>query len=94
MLTDNLPAGITQWLGEVCHGQITRLERHTARREAWVVDVQDGNGEISAVLRLEREPMPDNPWSLARETRIVGVILNPRAVPRCWREAIFLRAHC
>jgi hypothetical protein len=84
MPNHDLPTGIPEWLGEVCKGQITRLERHTARREAWVVDVQDCNGEVTeGFLRLERAPIPGNPWSLARETRIVEALHQTRVpVPR------------
>ena len=84
MLSNDLPAGIAQWLGELCDGKITRLERHTARREAWIVDVQGSAGAVSeGFLRLEREPIPDNPWSLARETRIVEALASSRVpVPR------------
>ena len=84
MPNHDLPTGIAEWLGEVCNGQITRLERHTARREAWVVDVQDDNGEVAeGFLRLERAPIPGNPWSLARETRIVEALHQTRVpVPR------------
>jgi aminoglycoside phosphotransferase (APT) family kinase protein len=81
MLNHDLPAGIPEWLSETCHGRITRLERHTARREAWVVDVEDSKGAVAeGFLRLERTPIPDNPWSLARETRLVE-ILHETAVP-------------
>jgi aminoglycoside phosphotransferase (APT) family kinase protein len=84
MLKHDLPTGIPEWLGEVCNGEITRLERHTARREAWVVDVQDSKGRVAeGFLRLERKPVPGNPWSLARETRIVEALrATPVPVPR------------
>jgi aminoglycoside phosphotransferase (APT) family kinase protein len=84
MLKHDLPKGIPEWLSEVCNGQITRLERHTARREAWVVDVRDSRGGLTeGFLRLERNPIPGNPWSLARETRIVEALQEtPVPVPR------------
>jgi aminoglycoside phosphotransferase (APT) family kinase protein len=84
MPNQDLPTGIPEWLGEVCKGQITRLERHTARREAWVVDVQDSKGEVAeGFLRLERAPILGDPWSLARETRIVEALHEtPVPVPR------------
>ena len=84
MLGNDLPAGIPQWLGELCDGRVTRLERHTARREAWVVDVESRGGAVAeGFLRLERVPVPDNPWSLARETRIVEALRQtPVPVPR------------
>jgi aminoglycoside phosphotransferase (APT) family kinase protein len=84
MLKHDLPTGIPEWLAALCHGQITRLERHTARREAWVVDVEDSHGEVvEGFLRLERKPIPGNPWSLARETHIVEALQDSGVpVPR------------
>ncbi len=84
MQNDDLPAGITPWLRELCGGEITRLERHTARREAWVVDLRDRNGAmVEGFLRLERTAVPGDPWSLARETRIVEILYpTPVPVPR------------
>ena len=84
MLTHDLPSGIPEWLCKVGNGEITRLERHTARREAWVVDVKDSAGRVAeGFLRLERTPIPGNPWSLARETRIVETLRDSRVpVPR------------
>ena len=35
----DLPEGITDWVAKTGKGEITRLDRHVARREAWVVDV-------------------------------------------------------
>src|SRR5688572_15660743 len=72
MLTHDLPTGIPEWLAEVGGGEVTRLQRAVARREAWIVDVQRPHGDVTeGFLRLERTPKPGNPWSLARETRIV-----------------------
>jgi aminoglycoside phosphotransferase (APT) family kinase protein len=84
MLNHDLPAGIPEWLAQTCGGTITRLERHTARREAWVVDVATPGGEsVPGFLRLERVRIPNDPWSLLRETRIVEVLGGtPVPVPR------------
>jgi aminoglycoside phosphotransferase (APT) family kinase protein len=84
MLTHDLPTGIPEWLREVGNGEITRLERHTARREAWVVDIKGPTGSVAeGFLRLERTPIPGNPWSLARETCIVDTLRDTRVpVPR------------
>jgi aminoglycoside phosphotransferase (APT) family kinase protein len=84
MLNHDLPAGIPEWLAQTCGGTITRLERHTARREAWVVDVATPGGDsVPGFLRLERMPIPNDPWSLLRETRIVEVLGGtPVPVPR------------
>jgi aminoglycoside phosphotransferase (APT) family kinase protein len=84
MLKHDLPAGIPEWLAEVVGGKITRLERHTARREAWLVDVTRHEGEIvEGFLRLERSVIPNNPWSLRHETCIVEALRDTKVpVPR------------
>ena len=89
MLTHDLPAGVPEWLADVGGGEVTRLQRAVSRREAWVVDVQRPGGDVTeGFLRLERVPKPDNPWSLARETRIVEA-LKGTAVPV---PAVFARS--
>jgi len=71
----DLPDAILPWLAEAVPGEVTRLERHVARREAWVVDVARRDGtRLEGFLRLEREPEPGNPWSLAKETKIVEAL--------------------
>jgi aminoglycoside phosphotransferase (APT) family kinase protein len=79
----DLPQGMVEWVAEVGGGRITRLERHVARREAWVVDVTRPDGSVTeGFLRLERETVPDDPWSLAKETRIVATLRGtPVPVP-------------
>jgi aminoglycoside phosphotransferase (APT) family kinase protein len=80
-LAHDLPAGMTDWIEGVGDGRITRLERHVARREAWVVDVTRSDGSVlEGFLRLEREPQPGNPWSLEKEARIVDA-LGATSVP-------------
>jgi aminoglycoside phosphotransferase (APT) family kinase protein len=80
-LVHDLPAGMVEWVAEVGGGEVCRLERHVARREAWVVDVARPDGSrLEGFLRLERDPQPGNPWSLRKETRIVEA-LGPTAVP-------------
>lgn len=77
----DLPDGVTDWVATIGGGTISRLERHVARREAWVVDVAQRNGDIvEGFLRIERDPQPDNPWSLRKEARIVEA-LAPSPVP-------------
>ena len=89
MLTHDLPAGVPEWLADVGGGEVTRLQRAVSRREAWVVDVQRPGGDVTeGFLRLERVPKPGNPWSLARETRIVEA-LKGTAVPV---PAVFARS--
>jgi aminoglycoside phosphotransferase (APT) family kinase protein len=74
-LQHDLPAGIVAWIEELAGGEITRLARHVARREAWVVDATRHDGSLlEGFLRLERDPQPGNPWSLAKETRIVAAL--------------------
>ena len=81
MAANELPQGAVEWLTAVGGGPITRLERHVARREAWVVDIQRADGSVlEGFLRLEREPVPDDPWSLGKESRIVSA-LHRTAVP-------------
>ncbi len=76
-----LPAAMLDWVAEVAGGPVVRAERHVARREAWVVDARRPDGSLlEGFLRLEREPKPDNPWSLEKETAIVTA-LGPTAVP-------------
>jgi aminoglycoside phosphotransferase (APT) family kinase protein len=84
MINHDLPAGIPEWLATVGGGEITRLERHTARREAWLVDVAGaGGGIVEGFLRLERSEIPDNPWSLRHETDIVEALRDTEVpVPR------------
>jgi aminoglycoside phosphotransferase (APT) family kinase protein len=80
-LTHDLPDGVTDWVADIGGGDITRLERHVARREAWVVDVRSADGTVlEGFLRIDRDPQPDNPWSLHKEARIVEA-LGPSPVP-------------
>ena len=77
----NCRDGAIEWLIAVGGGRITRLERHVARREAWVVDIERTDGSVlEGFLRLEREPVADDPWSLGKESRIVAA-LHGTAVP-------------
>ena len=43
----DLPNGMAEWVAQVGGGRITRLERHVARREAWVVDVARPDGSVT-----------------------------------------------
>lgn len=74
-LVHDLPAGTIDWIEQVGGGEITALDRHVARREAWVVDVTRSDGSVlEGFLRLERDPQPGNPWSLEKEARIVEAL--------------------
>ena len=56
-LKHDLPEGTVEWIAEIGGGEITRLHRHVARREAWVVDVTRPDGSVlEGFLRLERVP--------------------------------------
>lgn len=74
--THDLPDGMVEWVAEVGGGEITRLQRHVARREAWVVDVTRPDGSVlEGFLRLERTPAgPRSSTSLVRETRIIQAL--------------------
>lgn len=78
----DLPDGMVEWIAEVGGGEITRLDRHVARREAWVVDVTRPDGSVlEGFLRLERTPAgPRSSTSLVRETRIIQA-LGPAGIP-------------
>ena len=45
-LQHDLPDGMVEWIAGVGGGEITRLERHVARREAWVVDITRPDGSV------------------------------------------------
>src|SRR5207244_5710991 len=80
-LKHDLPEGMTEWVAKTGKGEITRLERHVARREAWVVDVTAEDGSVlEGFLRLERDRQRRNPWSLAKETKIIEA-LGKTSVP-------------
>jgi aminoglycoside phosphotransferase (APT) family kinase protein len=80
-----LPDGMTDWIEATAGGRISRLERHVARREAWVVDVtrEDGTrGEY--FLRLDRRSKThgEHAFSVARETRVLEALAGtPVLVP-------------
>lgn len=75
-LNHDLPEGTVEWIAEIGGGEITRLTRHVARREAWVVDVTRPDGTVlEGFLRLERVPAgPRSSTSLVRETRIIQAL--------------------
>lgn len=72
----DLPEGTVEWIAEIGGGEITRLQRHVARREAWIVDVTRPDGSVlEGFLRLERTPAgPRSSTSLVRETRIIQAL--------------------
>jgi hypothetical protein len=87
-LTHDLPEGMVEWIVDTVGGEITRLERHVARREAWVVDVTRPDGSVlEGFLRLERVPAdPGSATSLFKETKIIealGRTSIPAATTTC-----------
>lgn len=74
-LNHDLPSGMFEWIAEAGGGEVTRLNRHVARREAWIVDVTRPDGSVlEAFLRLQREPGGVDPRRLERETRITQAL--------------------
>lgn len=74
-LVHDLPDGTTEWIEQIGAGKITRLSRHVARREAWVVDVTRPDGSVlEGFLRIQREDGGVDPRRLERETRITQAL--------------------
>lgn len=86
----DLPAGLYEWVEQAAGGSITRLERHLARREAWVVDITAANGAVTeGFLRLDRNPIKGSATSLYKEAMICQALGNTDIpVPRlhAWSE--------
>lgn len=79
--THDLPLGLTDWLCQLGNGEISRLERHVARREAWVVDITATDGSVTeGFLRIDRKPNERSNISLRREARICQA-LSKTGVP-------------
>lgn len=73
--TKTLPKDLLDWVAGIGGGAICRLERHVARREAWVVDVErDGQVVLEGFLRIDRNPREGANISLRREARICGAL--------------------
>ncbi|MFO7550339.1 MAG: phosphotransferase family protein [Haliea sp.] len=87
----DLPAGLLNWLETLGKGQLSRLERHVARREAWVVDVTAADGSVlEGFLRLDRQPVAGSNVSLRREAGICRALMQTAIpVPALlgWNEA-------
>ena len=74
-LAHDLPAGVYEWIEQAGRGTITRLVRHVARREAWIVDVTRADGSVlEGFLRLQRDDGGVDPRRLERETRIIEAL--------------------
>lgn len=76
MPRETLDPEIAAWVAETGAGELTRCERQVARREAWLVDVTRCDGSRAEwFLRVDRaQPGHANPFSLARETRILRAL--------------------
>ena len=87
----DLPADLLNWLETLGEGQLSRLERHVARREAWVVDVTAADGRVlEGFLRLDRQPVAGSNVSLRREAGICRALMQTTIpVPALlgWNEA-------
>lgn len=76
-----LPLPVLDWVAACGEGEITRLERHLARREAWIVDVQSKSGVVlKGFLRIDRNPRASDHISLRREANICKS-LRPLGIP-------------
>ena len=88
----DLPEGVTDWVEQIGGGEISRLERHVARREAWIVDVTPGDGPVlEGFLRIDRNPVAKSNVSLKKEARIVETLgATSIPVPKLhgWNESL------
>ncbi len=76
-----LPDGLLEWVAREGNGEVTRVERHVARREAWIVDVTAADGSVlEGFLRIDRNPQEGAHVSLRREARICAA-LKPLGIP-------------
>ncbi len=77
----DLPDGMFEWVAETAGGRVIRLDRHVARREAWVVDVERPDGSVlEGFLRLDRHRSPGKFGTLEKEKCIVAALADT-AVP-------------
>ena len=76
-LKHDLPDGMVEWVAEAGGGEVTKLKRHVARREAWIVDVTRPDGSVlEGFLRLQRDDGGVDPRRLERETRITQALME------------------
>ncbi len=76
MSKDQLSEDIVDWIEEVLNGKLLSAERHVARREAWMVEVQTDNGTAEAFFRIDRKPVAGSTVSLEREAMICAALQN------------------
>ena len=96
-LKHDLPDGMTDWIAEAVGGRITRLERHIARREAWVVDVTRPDGSVGEYfLRLDREGDGSGTHSVKSEAKVqTALVETGMKVPAicAWSEELQAALH-
>ena len=82
--SDDLPAAVVGWLETTLDGTVTHRERFVSRREGWLVDVGDNEGNIRhGFLRLERfaDGKLKQPASQVRHETAVVAALHERGIP-------------
>ncbi len=93
----DLPEGMTDWIAEAGGGRITCLERHIARREAWVVDVTRPDGSVAEYfLRLDREGDGSGTHSVKSEAKVqTALVETGMKVPAicAWNEDLQAALH-
>lgn len=74
---NELPAGLLDWVARTTGGEILRCARHTARREAWCIDVRAADGgSIPYFLRIDRALAAGqgSTRNLRRETALIRAL--------------------
>lgn len=76
-ITDTLAPELVGWAEETAGGTLTALNRHVARREAYITEFKRAGGEtLHGFLRVDRHPAPGSRVSLEREARICMALQN------------------
>lgn len=74
-MQQQLEDDIVRWVEEQAGGSLCELERHVARREAWLTSVRSADGSLAeGFLRVERNPREGSTVSLAREAAICAAL--------------------
>lgn len=84
---DKAAQALKDWLEAAVGGSVVQLERHVARREAWLCAVEKTNGgRLEGFLRIERHASGFDNISLEREARICQALSStPVPVPAVHR---------
>ncbi|MFK7976220.1 MAG: phosphotransferase family protein [Halioglobus sp.] len=68
---------LIEWAETQAGGTLTALDRHVARREAYIAHFNSPEGDkLQSFLRLDRHPVPGSNVSLEREARICMALEN------------------